>query len=342
MSELPRLDLAVLSAPGADLSPLRRAATEVGFFTLIATGPGTMATDQARMLALVRAFFALPEAERVALANLRSPHFRGWTRVGTERTAGAADQREQLDVGLERPARAPAAGDPPWWRLEGPNQWPDVVLPELRPAVLDWVDRLSAVAARLLGLLLASLDLPPDLYADAFATDASSGPHVHAKLIRYPAVAAVPSEQADLAEQGVGAHKDYGFLTLLLQDDAGGLQVTDRAGRWHDVAPAPGFVVNLGEMLEVATAGLLLATTHRVVSPTRGDRVSLPVFYNPRLDAIIEPAPLPPALRAAAPGVTDDPDNPLLASYGANAWKGWLRAHPEVARRHHADLLTPA
>ena len=98
------------------------------------------------------------------------------------------------------------------------------------------------------------------------------------------------------------------------------------------------FVVNLGELLEVATDGYLTATNHRVVSPPGArERFSVPFFYNPRLDARVEPLPFPHARHA--PGVTRDPANPLFAEYGRNELKGRLRAHPDVARRHHGDLL---
>lgn len=80
----------------------------------------------------------------------------------------------------------------------------------------------------------------------------------------------------------MGAHKDYGFLTLLLQDEVGGLQVRSGDG-YLDVPPLPGaFVVNLGELLEIATDGYLSATDHRVVSPPGAvERFSVPFFYNP-------------------------------------------------------------
>ncbi|WP_405645400.1 2-oxoglutarate and iron-dependent oxygenase domain-containing protein [Streptomyces sp. NBC_00019] len=84
-----------------------------------------------------------------------------------------------------------------------------------------------------------------------------------------------------------------------------------------------------------------LAIDHRVVSPPGAtERFSVPFFYNPRLDARVEPLSFPYA--SAAPGVSDDPTNPLFAEYGYNELKGKLRAHPLVAERHHGDLLTPA
>ncbi|MDF3300492.1 isopenicillin N synthase family dioxygenase [Streptomyces tropicalis] len=308
---------------------LHGAAHDVGFFQLV--GHGVTAAETDALLAAMHAFFRLPEADRLALDNVGSPHFRGYTRTGDERTAGARDWRDQLDIGAERPARIPAPGEPAYWWLQGPNQWP-AALPELRAAALTWIDRLGAVADRLLRELLTAIGAPADFYAPVFGAHA----HPHLKLVRYPGSA------DDGTGQGVGAHKDYGFLTLLLQDRIGGLEVQRADGRFHPVPPLPGaFVVNLGELLEVATDGYLRATNHRVVSPPGAtERFSVPFFYNPRLDARIEPLPFPYA--STAPGATDDPGNPLFAEYGYNELKGKLRAHPLVAERHHAELLSPA
>ncbi|BCM67630.1 MULTISPECIES: isopenicillin N synthase family dioxygenase [Streptomyces] len=308
---------------------LHSAAHDVGFFQLVGHGVTRAETDA--LLTAMRAFFALPEADRLALDNVGSPHFRGYTRTGDERTAGARDWRDQLDIGAERPARIPGPGEPPYWWLQGPNQWP-AALPELRTAALAWIDKLSAVAHRLLRELLTAIGAPADFYDPVFGPHA----HPHLKLVRYPGSA------GDGTDQGVGAHKDYGFLTLLLQDTVGGLQVQREDGRFHDVPPLDGaFVVNLGELLEVATNGYLLATNHRVVSPPGAtERFSVPFFYNPRLDAKVAPLPFPHASKA--PGITDDPTNPLYAEYGYNELKGKLRAHPLVAERHHRNLLAAA
>ncbi|MEU6374483.1 2-oxoglutarate and iron-dependent oxygenase domain-containing protein [Streptomyces sp. NPDC046909] len=308
---------------------LHSAAHDVGFFQLV--GHGVPQGEVDALVSAMRRFFALPEGERLALDNVNSPHFRGYTRTGDERTGGSRDWRDQLDIGAEREARIPGPGEASYWWLQGPNQWPDS-LPELRTAALDWVARLSGVAERLLYELLTAIGAPGDFYAPIFGVQA----HPHLKLVRYPGSA------GDGADQGVGAHKDYGFLTLLLQDQVGGLQVQREDGGFHDVPPLEGaFVVNLGELLEVATNGYLVATNHRVVSPPGAtERFSVPFFYNPRLDARVEPLPFPYA--SAAPGVSDDPTNPLFAEYGYNELKGKLRAHPLVAERHHGNLLTPA
>ncbi|MCL6737023.1 isopenicillin N synthase family dioxygenase [Streptomyces neyagawaensis] len=331
--QLPIIDVSAAErgpeARGLLHAQLHSAAHDVGFFQLV--GHGVEQAEIERLTRVMREFFALPEGERLAIDNVRSPHFRGYTRTGDERTGGRQDWRDQLDVGAERPARVPADGEPAYWWLQGPNQWPES-LPELREVALGWIDRLSGVADRLLRELLMSIGAPADFYAPIFGERA----HPHLKLVRYPGSA------GDGADQGVGAHKDYGFLTLLLQDQVGGLQVEREDGLFHEVPPIPGaFVVNLGELLEVATQGYLVATNHRVVSPPGAtERFSVPFFYNPRLDARIEPLVFPYA--SAAPGVTDDPANPLFAEYGFNELKGKLRAHPLVAERHHAGLLSPA
>ncbi|MFI9723231.1 isopenicillin N synthase family dioxygenase [Streptomyces sp. NPDC052396] len=328
--KLPVIDLSTASAgPQARArfhEALHSAARDVGFFHL--TGHGISQEETADLMRALRAFFALPEADRLAIGNINSPHFRGYTRIGDERTGGSQDWRDQLDIGAERAPRVPGPGEPGYWWLEGPNQWP-TALPELRTAALHWIERLSSVAQRLLHELLTAIGAPAGFYDEAFA----DRPHLHLKLVRYP------GSSPDGAGQGVGAHKDYGFLTLLLQDEVGGLQVEGPDGTFLDVPPLPGaFVVNLGELLEVATNGYLKATNHRVVSPPGNrERFSVPFFYNPRLDARIEPVPFPHT--HLAPGVTQDRANPLFAEYGRNEIKGWLRAHPEVARRYHADLL---
>ncbi|MFE0463489.1 isopenicillin N synthase family dioxygenase [Kitasatospora sp. NPDC058965] len=302
---------------------LHRAATEVGFFHLI--GHGVSAAETADLTGAMHAFFALPEDQRLAVSNLNSPHFRGYTRTGAERTAGRSDWRDQLDIGPELPEHRPGADEPAYWWLEGPNQWP-ADLPQLREAALHWIDRLDDVARRLLHELLTAIGARPDFYDPAF----SGHPAHHLKLVRYP------GSSPEGGNQGVGAHKDYGFLTLLLTDGVPGLQVERSDGSFLDVPPMPGaFVVNLGELLEVATDGYLKATNHRVVSPPGArERYSVPFFYNPRLDAHIAPLDFPHAHHA--PGATEDPANPLFAEFGRNELKGYQRAHPEVARRFYA------
>jgi isopenicillin N synthase-like dioxygenase len=113
---------------------------------------------------------------------------------------------------------------------------------------------------------------------------------------------------------------------------------------WIDAPPAPGtFVVNIGEILEIASNGYLKANVHRVVSPPAGgDRLSIAFFLGAHLDATTPLLRLPAHFLAEAGGVTQDPSNPLFREVGRNYLKSRLRSHPDVAQRHHADLLDPA
>lgn len=316
------------------LEELRSAVHRIGFFQLTDFGA---APGQIQALTdVTNRFFALPAEARLALDNRASPHFRGYTRLGHEITAGLPDAREQLDFGPEMPAVAVADWDAPYRLLQGPNQWPDTELPDLRPAVQQWTDLLSRVGTELTHALAACLGLPEGYFDPMFAGE----PHWFGKLIRY-----VGQDTDGPAAQGVGPHADWGFLTLLLQDSTGGLQARPpRAQEWIDVAPADGaLVVNVGEMLEVATHGYLVATIHRVLPSRPGaTRQSIGFFFAPRLDAKLHPVPLTPELAAHAPGVTKTAENPLLPTFGDNALKGWIRSHPEVAARHHPDLVAPA
>lgn len=325
---LPVLDLSLLDQGAAAAARFRdelRAAThEVGFFYL--TGTGVPPELEARLHRAARDFFALPEADKLAIENVKSPHFRGYTRVGGERTQGRVDWREQIDIGPELPA---VTDGPDFNRLTGPNQWP-AAQPELREIVTEWQDHLSGVARRLLRAWALSLGAAESYFDEHFGE-----PSTLLKIVRYPGSAA--PEPA----QGVGAHKDSGVLTLLwIEPGKGGLQV-QRGEEWVDAPPVPGaFVVNIGELLEYATGGYLIATNHRVVSPRHpDDRISVPFFFNPALDQRLPLIELPPELAARARGVTDDPSNPIHARYGENLLKSRLRAHPDVAEIWHADLL---
>ncbi|MFJ6376937.1 isopenicillin N synthase family dioxygenase [Pseudarthrobacter oxydans] len=313
------------------IEQLRYATHNVGFFQI--TGYGAAPSQPEQLLDTIRRFFSLPLEERLKLDNRLSPHFRGYTRMGTEVTQGKADAREQIDYSPERQPVRDYPEDQPFWLLQGPNLWPDESFPELRPVAMAWAELMSGVGMELLRGIAVSLQLPEDYFDEPF----QGSPAWMGKLVHY--VGGVVEAAGD---QGVGSHADYGFVTLLLQDDVGGLEVLPPgAASWVPVEPLPGaLVVNLGEMLEVATEGYLAATIHRVQAPPPGvDRYSVPFFWSPRLDAVIHPVPLPPELKAAARGITDDPANPLLASFGMNMLKGRMRAHPDVTERHYPELL---
>lgn len=325
---LPILDLSQLDA-GADAAArfradLRAATRDVGFFYL--TGTGIPTDLEQRLHRAARDFFALDDDDKLAIENVKSPHFRGYTRIGGERTKGAVDWREQIDIGPERDA---VEGGPAFNRLIGPNLWPQAQ-PELRAVVAEWHAALSGIARKLLRAWALALGAEESYFDDHFGE-----PSTLIKIVRYPGTTD-PEPQ-----QGVGAHKDSGVLTLLwVEPGRGGLQV-ERDGEWVDAPPVDGaFVVNIGELLEYATNGYLKATNHRVVSPRAPhDRLSIPFFFNPALDTKLPLIELPADLAVHARGVTEDPANPIHSLYGENALKSRLRAHPDVAAIHHADLI---
>ncbi|GAB5904483.1 isopenicillin N synthase family dioxygenase [Mycobacteroides chelonae] len=316
MVELPVVDLS--GDPDRLRAVLREVTHEVGFFYLTGHGVSPRLVDE--VLSAARRLFALPAEDKDAIAMVRSPHFRGFTRLGGELTGGLTDWREQIDVGPER--RATARGkDLDYLWLQGPNQWPKAV-PELRAALASWDAALAAVGRKLLRELAIALGSADGVFDEAFGSE----PATLIKVIRYPA--------RGTTDQGVGAHRDSGVLTLLLAEpEVGGLQV-EVDGTWVE-APgrADAFIVNIGELLERASGGYLRATRHRVTL-TGTPRISIAYFFNPRLDARIPTLDLPPELRARARGAATDPDDPIHATYGENAWKSRLRAHPDVAAAH--------
>lgn len=304
---------------------LREATHTMGFFYLRHRIPEQVTAE---LFTLVRQFFTLPQADKSSIEMTNSSCFRGYTRTGGELTQGAVDWREQIDIGSER--QPATANKPPYLRLEGPNQWP-AALPELRPAIESWIERLSGIGMQLIQEWALSLGAQADHFNATFEK-----PSTLLKLVRYPG--------HDDAAQGVGSHKDPGILTLLLVEPGkAGLQV-EHDGAWIDVPPVDdAFVVNIGELLEVATNGYLRATKHRVVSPDIGsERLSIPFFFNPGLDAQVPRIDLPPELAARARGVEQDASNVLGERYGENLLKARLRAHPDVAQRHHPDLVQEA
>lgn len=331
---LPTLDLSLLDGTAAQrqgfLDDLRHAARDVGFFYL--TGHGIDSVLLQHVQDHARQFFALPDSEKAAVGMINSPHFRGYNRAASEITRGKPDLREQFDLGAEREVLATDENSPLWARLQGPNQWPQA-LPTLKPLLLQWQQAMTGMSLRLLQAFAQSLALGQEAFDPLYGDK----PNEHIKLMRYP------GQASDESNQGVGAHKDSGFLSFLLQDQQAGLQVEVEEGRWIDALPrANTLVVNIGELLELATNGYLRATVHRVLSPAEGrERLSIAFFLGAQLDAVVPLYPLPTALLREARGPASDPANPLFRDVGWNYLKGRLRSHPDVAQRYYADALIP-
>ena len=153
---IPELDLTAWSdgdeARAVFADRVRVVCHEVGFFQLVGHGIDAEFID--RHIEQQRRFFALPEADKATIDKARSPHFRGWERVGAELTGGLVDYREQLDLSTEHPVRGLDI-EPAYLRLDGPNQWlAEEILPGFRAHMAEYFARMSAVADRAPGGLL--------------------------------------------------------------------------------------------------------------------------------------------------------------------------------------------
>ncbi len=223
-----------------------------------------------RLHAVSRAFFALPREEKAAIAMSKGGRaWRGWFPLHGELTSGVPDEKEGLYFGAERAADGR--------RLVGPNLFASEAM---REVVLEYLAAMEALGHRLMALVARSLSLPPSYFFDRYTRD----PLILFRVFHYPPV---PRPDA----WSVGAHADYGLLTILAQDEIGGLEVKGPNG-WIAAPPIDGtFVVNLGDMLDRLTGGLYRSTLHRVRNTSDRGRLSFPFFFDPNLDAVIEPLP---------------------------------------------------
>ena len=278
MDDLPIIDVSGLVRGEDDRATgvaLDAACRDLGFFYIV--GHGIDEDRLARLDDLGRDLFALPvEAkERVAMRH-GGPAWRGWFPLEGELTSGRPDAKEGCYFGAELGPDDPRvrAGTP----LHGANLFPDE-LPELRAAVLDHLAAMTSLGHA----VLRGVALGLGLEANWFARHLTADPLVLFRIFRYPPSAG--------RQWGVAEHTDYGLLTMLRQDGAGGLQVHARNG-WIDAPPTAGsFVCNLGDMLERMTAGRYRSTPHRVRNTSDGDRLSFPFFFDPGWDAEVVPVP---------------------------------------------------
>jgi isopenicillin N synthase-like dioxygenase len=277
-SHIPIIDVSELVSRGASqravAERLGEACRGSGFFYIV--GHGVDEALQGRLSDLSREFFAqdLETKLQIRMA-LGGRAWRGYFRVGDELTSGNPDQKEGLYFGAELAADDPRvrAGTP----LHGPNLFP--ARPEgFREAVLQYMAALTGLGHRLTAGLALSLELEESYFADRCTGE----PLTLFRIFNY-----LP--RADPSLWGVGEHTDYGLLTILLQDDAGGLEVKSRS-RWVPAPPVPGsFVCNIGDMLDRMTGGQFRSTPHRVRNPSSRDRLSFPFFFDPNFFAEVRP-----------------------------------------------------
>lgn len=287
---VPVIDLSA-DQPGARRRALAeaigQACTRSGFF--IVTGHGVPIALIDRMYATTNAFFTLPDATKDKVAN--RPGVSGFRRFsGT--TAQSIDQQSPPDLcegfsvhvtgDLSDRERGALGNDWASWKLA--NVWPAEPT-DFEDTWREYMSAMTELSGRLAGLFATALGMQEDFFDDKFDRHVSS-------LIAnfyYPQIS--PPQPGQMRR---GPHTDFGGLTVLYQeDDRGGLQVRLPTGQWRDVPAIRGsFVVNIGDLMALWTGGQWVSTMHQVINPAPGDtasRLSIPFFYQPNHDAVIEP-----------------------------------------------------
>ncbi len=240
----------------------------IGFFGIANHGVPGRAVEAA--FAASQCFFDLPLADKMAV-RVNMGH-RGYLPMADQHRADAAKPNlsESYLIGPDLAEDDPAVveGRP----LHGVNPWPDA--PDgFRDALGGFHAAMSALGLRLLPLFETALDLPDGYFAACYRN-----PMGFVRSLHYPPAPA----EADPDRFGAAPHSDFGFITILAQDDVGGLQVQTRAGDWIDAPNRPGvFLVNIGDMLMRWTNDRFRSTVHRVLNAPGRDRYSLPFFFDP-------------------------------------------------------------
>lgn len=318
---------------------LHAACCEVGFFYI--KGHGVHSSITNRAIDFSSRFFQLPLDVKNEISINQSPSFRGYQRIGENITQYKADFHEGLDFYKELRDDHPVvkAG---MYRLAGKNQWPcerttleggqDVSgYREFFETV--YVPEMLRVGNTVMRAIALGLSLPERYFEPMY--DES---YWVMRAIRYPPApepSPVSVEQSHAStdaggdegmELGCGEHCDYGCLTIINQpDDVGGaLQARNAAGDWIPADPIPGaFVMNIGDMLHLWSGGLYQSTPHRVLRPApgRGDRISIPFFFEPNYDAVISPVEtcVETAAKAVASGERSE-DYFSSVMYGDHLW----------------------
>lgn len=212
-------------------------------------------------------FFDLPIDQKMPLHISKSGvSLRGYTEAFGENTdpERTKDLKEVFDLGRE----AQNGEIRPFF---GPNNWPEQ-LPDFGPTMTKYHNALMDLAKRLMGGIALSLGLE-QTYFDPMMKE----PVSIQRVLHYP-----PQEKIqDDSLIGIGAHSDYGCLTILAQDQVGGLQIMNRDGDWIEAPPIPGtFIINIGDMMQRLTNDVYLANLHRVINASGRERYSMPFFFD--------------------------------------------------------------
>ena len=249
---------------------------QIGFFYIEKHGvPETQVAD---VFSVAEKFFKAPEKDKESV-RAKGTH-RGFLPIGEATMPGNehTDLKESFIWGWD------VAEDDADIELSGgmlaANRWPHF-LPEMSAVLMDYIDTVNTLGVRLLRAFAAGLDLEHDTFVRRFAKPLTRG-----AIIYYPPQ---PEEMSE-TQFGVGPHTDYGCITLLHQDETGGLQVKHRNGDWLTADPIPGtFVVNVGDLLHRWSNDRFLSNSHRVINASGRERYSVPIVVDPDWDTVIDP-----------------------------------------------------
>ena len=278
-ADIPVIDISALSTD--DSAAIRRISTELGQafaeigFVAIA-GHGIASSTIAELRQQVMRLFAQPMQLKQML-TVKQQNYRGYIPLGffTPNAAGKdADLYEGYKLHTEIDSRDPICD---LCDLYGLNKWP-AEQPELKAAVLAYWHECDRVTQLLLSAIAVYLNLDPKFFREAFAK-----PLTNMTLLHYP-----PSGGGDF---GIHPHKDTDVLTILAPDPVGGLFVRRKDSKqWIEAtAPDDALIVNVGDMLEIWSAGRLVSTPHKVVNASGRERYSFPYFAVPRFDVEVRP-----------------------------------------------------
>ncbi|OUL20222.1 2-oxoglutarate and iron-dependent oxygenase domain-containing protein [Nostoc sp. 106C] len=284
-AQVPVIDISALVSGKGDrlivASQIGQACRECGFFYIV--GHGVDEELQQRLEQLSRKFFAQDLETKLEIRMaLAGKAWRGYFPVGSELTSGKPDLKEGIYFGAELGEDHPLVkAETP---LHGSNLFP-ANIPLFRETVLEYMEAMTQLGHTLMAGIAFSLGLEESYFAQRYTSD----PLTLFRIFNYPPDLSPPEEKQ---RWGVGEHTDYGVLTILKQDNSGGLQVKSKS-RWVAAPPLAGsFVCNIGDMLDRMTGGLYRSTPHRVQNVSGCDRLSFPFFFDPNFNVEVKPIPL--------------------------------------------------
>ncbi len=256
----------------AAVDDIARACRDWGFFQVVNHNVSDKLIS--KTWSQTRRFFAEPVPVKEAVMRSRE---NPWGYYNNELTKNQRDKKEVFDYTTD--------GIDPIYSAE--NRWPSMDA-EFRETLRSYRDACTELGLSLLEAFCVGLDLPPAHMHKEFAEDHTGFIRLNYYPVKDP-LASSGITKLPKADLGVHHHTDAGALTVLLQDDVGGLQVF-KDGFWHDIPPVPGaFVINTGDMMQVWSNDYYQAAIHRVLAMDTSDRYSIPFFFNPSASTEVSP-----------------------------------------------------